>query len=42
MTKIFKVCGNATHDVRSGQVLEHKNNRTNNFGVESILTLGAR
>ena len=42
MIKIFKFCGNATHNIRSGQVLERKNNRTNNFGVESISTLGAK
>ena len=42
MTKIFKFCDNATHSLRSGKVLEHRHNRTNNFGVESISTLGAR
>ena len=42
MTKIFKFCDNATHNIRSGQVLERKNNRTNNFGAESISTLGAK
>ena len=42
MTKIFKFCDNATHNIRSGQVLERKNNRTNYFGVESISTLGAK
>ena len=38
MTKISKFCDNATH-IRSGQVLERKSNRTNNFGVESIYQL---
>ena len=42
MTKIFKFCDNATHNIRSGQVLERKNNRTNNFGIESISNLGAK
>ena len=42
MTKIFKFCDNVTHNIRSGQVLERKNNRTNYFGVESISTLGAK
>ena len=42
MTKIFKFCDNATHIIKSGQVLERKNKRTNNFGVESISTLGAK
>ena len=42
MTKIFKFCDNATHNIRSGQVLERKNNRTNNFGAESLSTLGAK
>ena len=39
MTKISKFCDNATHNIRSGQVLERKSNRTNNFGVESIYQL---
>ena len=42
MTKIFKFCDNATHNIKSGQVLERKNNRTNNFGVESTSTLYAK
>ena len=39
MTKISKFCDNATHNIRSGKVLERKSNRTNNFGVESIYQL---
>ena len=42
MTEIFKFCDNATYNLRSGQVLESRHNRTNNFGVESVLTLGAK
>ena len=42
MTEIFKFCDNATHNRRSGQVLERNHNRTNNFDVESISTLGAK
>ena len=42
MTEIFKFCDSTTHDLRSGQVLERRHNRTNNFGVESISTLGAK
>ena len=42
MTEIFKFCDNATHNLRNGQVLESRYNRTNNFGVESISTLGAK
>ena len=42
MTQIFKFCDNATHNRRSGQVQERRYNRTNNFGVESISTLGAK
>ena len=42
MTKIFKFCNNITHNIRSGQVLERKNNRTNNSGVESISTFGPK
>ena len=42
MTEISKFCDNATHNVRSGQVLERRHNRTNNCGVESISTLGAK
>ena len=37
MTKIFKFCNNATHNLRSGQVLERRHITTNNFGVESSL-----
>ena len=40
MTEIFKFCDKATHNLGSGQVLEHRHNKTNNFGVESISTLG--
>ena len=42
MTEIFKFCDNAAHNLRSGQVLERRHNRTTNFGVESISTLGAK
>ena len=42
MTEIFKFCDNANHNFRSGQVLECRHNRTDNFGVESISTLGAK
>ena len=42
MTEIVKFCDNATHNLRSGQVLERRHNRTNNFGVESISTFGAK
>ena len=42
MTKIFKFCDNTTHNHRSGQVLEHRYNRTTNFVVESISTLGTK
>ena len=42
MTKIFKFCDNATHSLRSGQVLQRRHNRTNSFGVESISTLAAK
>ena len=42
MTKVFKLCDNATHILRSGQVLERIHNRTHYFGVESISILGAR
>ena len=41
MTKVFKLCDNATHNLRSGQVLERIHNRTHYFGVESISILGA-
>ena len=40
--EIFKFCGNATHNLRIDQILEHRDNRTNDFCVESILTLGAK
>ena len=36
MTEIFKFCGNATHNLRSDQVLERRHVRTNNFVEESI------
>ena len=42
MTETFKLCGSASHNVKRGQVLERRHNRTNNFGVESISTLGAK
>ena len=42
MTEIFKFCDDTTHNLRSAQVLERNHNRTNNFGVESISTLGAK
>ena len=42
VTEIFKFCDNATHNLRRGQVLERRHNRTNNFGVEPILTLGGK
>ena len=35
-TKIFKFSDNATHNLRSGQVPEHRHNRTNNLGVETM------
>ena len=40
MSEIFKFCDNATQNLRSGQVLERRQSRANNFGVESISTLG--
>ena len=42
MSKIFKFYENATHSLRSGKVLEHRDNRANNFDVELISTLGAK
>ena len=42
MTKIFKSCDNTTQNLRSSQVLERRHNRSNNFGVESISTLGVK
>ena len=42
MTEIFKFYDNATHNFRSGQVLERRHNTTNKFGVESISTVGAK
>ena len=42
MTEIFKFCDNATHNLRSGQLQERRHNRTTNFGVESISTLGTK
>ena len=42
MTEIFKVCDNATGNLRSCQVLERSHNRTKNFGIESISTLSAK
>ena len=37
VTEIFKFYDNATHNLRRGQILERRHNRTNNFGVEPIL-----
>ena len=42
MTEIFKFCDNATHNLRIGQIPERRYNRTNNFRVESVSTLGAK
>ena len=42
MTEIFKFCDNTTHNLRSGQVLKRRHNRTTNFGAESISALGAK
>ena len=42
MTVTFKFCNNTTKNLRSGQFLERRHNRTNSFGVESISTLGAK
>ena len=42
MSKIFKFYENATHNLRSGKVLERRHNRANNFDVELISTLGAK
>ena len=42
VTEIFKFCDNATHNLRRDQILEQRHNRTNNFGLESILTLEAK
>ena len=42
MAEIFKFCDNITHNLRSGQVLKRRHNRTTNFAVESILILGAK
>ena len=42
ITEIFKFFDNATHNLRSGQVLERTRNRSNNFGVESISTSGGK
>ena len=42
MTEIFKIYDNATHNLRSGPVLERRHNRNNNFGVESISTLDTK
>ena len=42
MTEIFKFSDNATHNLRNGQVLERRHNKTNNFGGESISTLGVK
>ena len=35
VTEIFKFCDNATHNLRNGQVLEHKHNGSNNFGTKA-------
>ena len=42
MIEIFKFCDSTTHNLRSGQVLKRRHNRTTNFGVESISTLGTK
>ena len=42
MTEIFKFCDNASYNLRSGQVLERRRNRTNSFDVESISVLGTK
>ena len=42
MTKIFKFYDNVTHNVRSGQFVEKRHNRFNNFGVKSISTSSAK
>ena len=42
MTETFKFCDSATCNLRSDQVLEQRDNRTSNFGVESMLTLGVK
>ena len=42
MTEIFKFCDNATCNLRSDQALERRDDRTSNFGVESMLTLGVK
>ena len=41
MTEILNFCDNTTRNLRNGQVLECRHNRTTNVGVESISTLGA-
>ena len=40
MTEIFKFYDNATY-LKSGRLLERRQNRTNKFRLESISTLGA-
>ena len=40
MTEIFKFYDNATY-FESGRLLERRQNRANNFRLESISTLGA-
>ena len=42
MTEIFEFCNSATHNLRSDENLKHRHNRTNNFDVESISTLGPK
>ena len=42
MSEMFKFFDNSSHSLRSGLVQERRYNKTNNFGVESILTLGAK
>ena len=42
MNKILKLCDSTIQNLRSGQFLERRHNRTTNFGVESISTLGAK
>ena len=39
MTKFY---ANASYSLRNGQVLERRHNKSNNFGLESISSLGAK
>ena len=42
MTENFIFCDNPIQNLRSGQVLERRYNRTNNFGAESISSLSPK